>query len=582
MNVLRAYRRLLDNGPLTRLLAGEFVSSIGDWLYLVALLIVVYREGSSALVLGIVGAARVLPYVVLSVPAGIVADRYDRRLVLLATDVARGLIMVAIAVLVALDGPLLAIVSLTILATCFSTFFGPAIGSYLPRLVRDETELGPANSAWATLDNLAFVIGPAIGGLLIAIGGLTIAFVLNAISFAVVATVLSRLPSARADHPPTARPEAATAESAAPMAPTEVAAPPEAAPGALPSGPPSAIAAGRRSPLRDAARPLTGLMVINVVTGFVFGGLSVLTVVLAVDVLGAGEAATGTLNAAIGIGGLIGATAAGVLVLRRALGPPLLGGGVALAVGVVALGLAQALGPAAMALVVVSAGSLVIEVVSLTLLQRIVPDRARGRAIGTLETGGVGAYALGSLLLPVGAAAFGFDHVLFASGLAVAVAVVSGTLIIGRAAVVAPTLTPAAVRFVSLPVFSGLPPARLETAAAQLRPRRAPAGEVIIRQGDPADLLYFIASGQVQVTQLDPAADTPRRLRVMGPDELFGEIGLLARSPRTATVTALTDVDLLVLDGAAFLELVGSGPGLTSRLLDLHRGAISTAGATTG
>ena len=184
MTALRAYRALLSNGPLVRLLGGEFVSSIGDWLYLVALLIVVYQESADPLILGIVGAARVLPYVLLSIPAGIVADRFERRLVLLVTDVARGLIMLAMAVLVAGDGPLWAIVALAILATCFSCFFGPTIGAYLPSLVRDERELGPANSAWSTLDNLAFVIGPAVGGLLIAASGLSLAFLLNAISFA--------------------------------------------------------------------------------------------------------------------------------------------------------------------------------------------------------------------------------------------------------------------------------------------------------------------------------------------------------------------------------------------------------------
>ncbi len=90
MSALRAYRALLQNGPLTRLLAGEFVSGIGDWLYLVALLIVVYERSEDAVLLGLVGAARVLPYVLLSVPAGIVADRFDRRLVLIVTDTARG------------------------------------------------------------------------------------------------------------------------------------------------------------------------------------------------------------------------------------------------------------------------------------------------------------------------------------------------------------------------------------------------------------------------------------------------------------------------------------------------------------
>ena len=105
---MRTYRALLGNRLLARLLAGEFVSAIGDWLYLVALLILVYeRPDASPLLLGVVGAARVLPYVFLSVPAGIVADRYDRRLVLLVTDLARGAIMLLMAALAAVDGPLL-------------------------------------------------------------------------------------------------------------------------------------------------------------------------------------------------------------------------------------------------------------------------------------------------------------------------------------------------------------------------------------------------------------------------------------------------------------------------------------------
>jgi CRP-like cAMP-binding protein len=55
---------------------------------------------------------------------------------------------------------------------------------------------------------------------------------------------------------------------------------------------------------------------------------------------------------------------------------------------------------------------------------------------------------------------------------------------------------------------------------------------------------------------------------------VFGEIGLLRGVPRTATVTALSEGTLYALDGADFAELMGSGPGLGSRLLDVYRGAI--------
>jgi len=149
MGVIAAYRRVLSNGALARLLFGEFVSSIGDWLYLVALLVLIWEQTQDPVTLGIIGAARIVPYILLSVPAGIVADRFDRRLILLSTDIVRGLIMLLIAAAVLLEAPIVIVVALAITATCFSAFFSPAIGAYLPSLVRDESELGPANSAWS-------------------------------------------------------------------------------------------------------------------------------------------------------------------------------------------------------------------------------------------------------------------------------------------------------------------------------------------------------------------------------------------------------------------------------------------------
>ena len=65
MGAIRAYRGLLKNRALSRLFAGEFVSGIGDWLYIVAILVVIYRESGEAAVVGAFGAARTLPYVFL-------------------------------------------------------------------------------------------------------------------------------------------------------------------------------------------------------------------------------------------------------------------------------------------------------------------------------------------------------------------------------------------------------------------------------------------------------------------------------------------------------------------------------------
>ena len=539
MKLARTYLDLFRRNPsLARLLAGEFISGIGDWLYLVAILVVVYAESESPVLLGIVGAARILPYVLLSVPAGMAADRFDRRMVLLVTDIARGILMVVLVVLVIVGAPTLAIIAVSVLAACFSTFFGPAIASLLPMLV-DERDLGPANSAWATLDNIAFIVGPAVAGVLLASGGLEFAFALNAVSFAVVAIVLWRL------EVPQRKVPTATA-------PSDEAPPPQQG-------------------FRDLLRPLAGPFVLDAATSIVGGGISVMTVVIAVDVLGAGEAGTGYLNAATGVGGVVAGVAGGALLARR-LHVPLLLGGIVGGAGLAALALTGDLALAMVAIGVAVAGLLLLEIVNTTLIQRIVPDQLRGRAMGILQTSSAVLYAAGSLVMPLLADAIGVTPVLVGAGALVLLGVV-GALLLSREAEEAAPIGVERSRLLEHPIFAGLPTPRLEAAARDLGEVPMAARDVVVRQGDAADRFYLIAEGTLRVTQTRDGRQV--ELRTLGPGDVFGEIGLLNRSPRTATVTALTDGRLLALDGEDFLELVSSGPGLSSRLLDLYRGAIS-------
>jgi CRP-like cAMP-binding protein len=99
-------------------------------------------------------------------------------------------------------------------------------------------------------------------------------------------------------------------------------------------------------------------------------------------------------------------------------------------------------------------------------------------------------------------------------------------------------------------------------------------GQVIISQGEEADLFYVVAEGEVEVTQSNERAGvaTRRVLRRLGRRQFFGEIGLLSGVPRTATVTAVNAGKLITLEKEEFLELVSTGPGLTYSLLNLHRG----------
>lgn len=561
MTGLGVYRQLLGNRPLTKLLFGEFVSGIGDWLYIVAIFVVIYTETNDAALLGVFGAVRLFPYILLSIPAGFVADRYERRLVLLASDAFRGSIMILLTILVIVHASVVLVAALAIVAAGGSAFFYPAMGAYMPSLVRDERELGPANSAWASLQNISYIIGPAIGGMLLAVGGVELSFILNAASFLVIIAILWTLPAK-------ARPASSAVEGAASSTepgPTETegktggSAPGESAPAATPT-------------LETV--PLVGLGIVQFLAGFLGGGLQVLTTVLAIHVLNAGEAANGYLNAAIGIGGLLGAIGSGALVLRRGLGMPLVAGAVVLGAGMLVLGAVPNLAIALVAIAVVSGGALIVDIVTTTIFQRIVPDALRGRWTGVFMTVGTISGAAGAFAVPVLVVNVGAALSLGATGAAMILATVAGLSLIGRAATREPSRFEATLAEVAkLPLFTGVPGSRLEAALAHMRETPVTAGQVVVRQGEPADRFYMVESGTFVVTQ-EPEPGAPVvTLRRLGPNEVFGELGLLNQAPRSATVTAESDGILLELAGPDFLKLVGAGGPLRGRLLGLYSGS---------
>jgi MFS family permease len=550
--VWRTYRALLRNRPLTRLLIGEFVSSIGDWLYLVALVVLVYRETHDPVVLGVIGAVRLVPYVFLSIPAGIVADRFDRRHVLLVSDLVRAACMVVLAWLVFVHASILAITAVVMVAACFSPLFYPAIGALIPSLVRDESEFGPANSAWATLDNLAWIVGPGIAGVILATGSIETAFLVNAASFGLIAVVLWSLPPSKP----------------VPIVPIG---PGEADPKASEVGWRSIL--GRRVPRSIDLSAVSGVVLLEMLAWFVFGGINILIVILAIDTFQGGESATGFLNAATGVGGTIGAILSGVLVLRPRLGPAILISGAAFAAATLLLGLAPTLILAFVAIAVASVGHLVLDVARTTILQRVVPDAFRGRFTGILMTTSGGAEAIGTLAVPILAAMYGLGVVLGVVALALIGGILLSVVLIGRAGDLAAGPFDAELRRIArLPIFGGLSASRVEGALRKLEPIRVAAGDAVVRQGEVADRFFVIGSGRFEVTQAAGAGEggASTVLRTLGTHDVFGERGILGRSPRTATVTAVEDGLLFAMDGEAFLALVGDRRGVADRMMALY------------
>jgi len=102
----------------------------------------------------------------------------------------------------------------------------------------------------------------------------------------------------------------------------------------------------------------------------------------------------------------------------------------------------------------------------------------------------------------------------------------------------------------SIPIFSPLSPPVLEGLAARLELVRAGPGEAVVQQGEHGDRFYVIASGELEVA-IDGASQG-----TLGPGEHFGEIALLRDVPRTATVTARTEVEVFALEREDFLAAV--------------------------
>ena len=110
-----------------------------------------------------------------------------------------------------------------------------------------------------------------------------------------------------------------------------------------------------------------------------------------------------------------------------------------------------------------------------------------------------------------------------------------------------------------MPLFQPLPPPELEGVARVMEPLAASSGEVLIREGEPGDLFYVIADGEVRVSTASGFES------VLEHGDGFGEIALLNDSPRTATVTAIAETSLYTLTGEDFLRAVTGMPDAHSR-----------------
>ena len=198
----KAIRAALHHRDFRLLVIAQTISGTGDWLYTVALIAYVLDRTHSPAWVGLAGAIRFAPYVVFSTFGGLVADRYDRRKVMIVMDLAQGVVMVGLTIVAAANGAAITAIVLAAGCTTFSAFYLPCAGASTPALVGEE-DLAAANAIISTVSSLALAIGPAVGGLLLLLGSSTTAFAVNAATFFVSAafTVPIRTKLSRAVRP---------------------------------------------------------------------------------------------------------------------------------------------------------------------------------------------------------------------------------------------------------------------------------------------------------------------------------------------------------------------------------------------
>lgn len=116
-------------------------------------------------------------------------------------------------------------------------------------------------------------------------------------------------------------------------------------------------------------------------------------------------------------------------------------------------------------------------------------------------------------------------------------------------------------------LFQGIPLNGLSALAQQGRTRRFVAGQVLIRQGEPSDVMYVIAQGRVRVERSHPALTEPVQLSELGPGDTVGEMGLLDGGSRSATVVALEDTQALELTASAITATLLEFPQVARSML---------------
>ncbi len=508
------------------LVTGLAASSVGSWAYNVALYVYVWDATGSATWAAATTLGRFVPALLFSTYGGVVAERVERRRLLIRLDLLASTVMITLALVTGMTVlPLLAIV-LASLSSMIGTVYWPATAALTPQIV-DEKDLAAANAFQSMIENVSVIVGPALGALVLAVYSVPVTLLINAALFLFSAWCSTRL---RTRSTPSDVTEGGSA------------------------GVVRQVVVGFRAVTSSTTAAI--LVGASVLASFFYGVDTVLFVVVSDQRLGLGPDGFGVLVAGLGVGGIAMSPVVNRLAGSRRLASIISFALVVYTLPTLLLLWVDAAAGAFAIQVVRGAGTLVVDVLAVTALQRSLPSDMIARVFGVFTTLVLGAISLGALVVPLVLGVAGLDGtlVVFSVGASVLIVILYPfTRTVDRE--MAERLTALAPRIevlAGLGIFASASRTALERLASAAEERRVGAGSRIITQGDAADAFYVVLEGAVSVSRATDAGGV-EHLQDLGPAQYFGEVGLLEEVPRTAHVDARTDVEVLRVPGDDFI-----------------------------
>ena len=550
-SIVAALRQAFANDGIRRLGISWMLGIAADAALTVVALVTVFNRGG-VIAAGLLGAVRMIPAITAGMSAGGMLERVRGDRFLVALGLIRAIAAAGIAVTIVTAGTTMDDKQVTMVLLFVWSTVAAAAGApvrptqvtLMPAIARSPGELVAANTVWSTGEGLGAFLGPFIAGLLMAINLHYVVAAIAAVAFLVTALIALGL----------------RFEQAA-----------------------DASGGGRRARrglrIREGIRTVLHRPVIKWTMLGTFGQvltrglLNALTVAAAIDLLRMGQGGLGLLSAALGFGGLLGAIFAMASrrsdrLIRNELVSLVFWGAPLAAIGLFPLSEV-----AVAAMVTIGVANATYDVALFTILQRGSTNEDRASVLSVLE-GVIGFGAVtGSLLAPVLILVLGTRGALLAAGSVLPLLVVLMYLRIGHAEQITVVKEGVIDLLRKVPAFAELPMTAVERVAAGLVPVSFPAGTPLMTQGEPGDRFVVVETGEIEVTVDGQSIDR------LGAGAGVGEIALLRRSPRTATVTAITDVTGYSVDAPTFLAAV-AGPAaaaITERMADAY---LARAGST--